>query len=235
MELQPLNKYDFRKLLVSPSVLAADFAKLGEEVQNIEKNGAAWVHLDIMDGHFVPNLTIGPAVVAKLRSHTTLPFDVHLMITNPLDYVQPFAKAGSDHITFHIESDSDTGDTIRAIHEAGCSAGLTLKPGTPAETLLPWLEQIEMVLVMTVEPGFGGQKFMRDQLEKVRMLQREREKRGLRFHIEVDGGLDASNVAEAAAAGANAIVAGTSVFRCPDGVKSAIDALCSAEPLLPQA
>jgi len=214
-------------------VLAADFARLGEELRAIEAGGADMVHLDVMDAHFVPNLTIGPALIASLRKHTALPFDVHLMISAPLRYVPAFAEAGADHITFHIESDGDPAATAAAIHDAGLSAGITLKPGTPVETLFPYLSCVEMVLVMTVEPGFGGQKFMPDQLEKVRALRTELRRIGHVCHIEVDGGLDARTVTAAAEAGANVIVAGTSVFRSPDGIPAAVRTLHAAERHLP--
>lgn len=230
----PLHTLSNRKLLVSPSVLAADFARLGEELRAIEAGGADMVHLDVMDAHFVPNLTIGPALIASLRKHSMLPFDVHLMISDPLKYVDAFVTAGADHITFHIESESDPAETIAAIHNAGLSAGLTLKPGTPVETLFPYLKDVEMALVMTVEPGFGGQKFMQDQLSKVRALHNELKRIGHDCHIEVDGGLGKANVAIAAEAGANVIVAGTSVFRHPNGAAAGIAELHAAEPILPK-
>ncbi len=232
--IRPLQNLSSKKLLVSPSVLAADFANLGRELSEIEQGGADMVHLDVMDGHFVPNLTIGPALVSAVRKHTTLPFDVHLMLSDPLKYVDSFVKAGADHITFHIESDSNPEDTIQAIHAAGLSAGLTLKPGTPVEALFPYLTKVEMILIMTVEPGFGGQKFMRDQLAKVRTVDAELKKLRHSAHIQVDGGLDAGNVQEAASAGANVIVAGTSVFRNPSGKTAAIGVLHEAEQFLPR-
>ncbi len=228
-----MKRFSTKKLLVSPSMLAADFARLGEEIKAIDAGDAELVHLDVMDAHFVPNLTIGPAIVESLRKHSNRFFDVHLMITDPLSYVVPFAKAGADHITFHIEAESDIAQTIQAIHGAGLTAGLTLKPGTPVETLFPYLKDVEMVLVMTVEPGFGGQKFMADQLEKVRALRRELKRIGHDCHIEVDGGLGSGNVREAADAGANVIVAGTSVFRHKDGPAAAIAELHAAEHFLP--
>ncbi len=229
-----MKRFSTGKLLVSPSMLASDFARLGEELKAIDQGGAELVHLDIMDAHFVPNLTIGPAVVASLRKYSERFFDVHLMITDPLAYVEPFAKAGADHITFHIEADSDIRQTIQAIHDAGLTAGLTLKPGTPVETLFPYLKEVEMVLVMTVEPGFGGQKFMADQLEKVRALRRELKRIGHDCHIEVDGGIGSGNVKDATEAGANVIVAGTSVFRHKDGAAAAIAELHAAEQFLPE-
>ena len=229
----PLNTLSAKKLLVSPSMLAADFARLGDELRAIDAGGADMVHLDVMDAHFVPNLTIGPALIASLRKHSQIPFDVHLMITDPLRYIDAFVKAGADHITFHVEAGSDVAATIKAIHDAGISAGLTLKPGTPVDTLLPYVNDVEMFLVMTVEPGFGGQKFMADQLEKVRILHRELKKAGRSAHIQVDGGLDGTNVRDAASAGANCIVAGTSVFRSKDGIPAAIAGLHEAQEFLP--
>ena len=228
-----MKRFKSSQILIAPSMLAADFARLGGEVRAIDEGGAELVHLDVMDGHFVPNLTIGPALIASLRKHSTLPFDVHLMMTDPLPYIGAFAKAGSDHITFHIEANSDIAETIKAIHDAGLSAGLTLKPGTPVETLFPYLNSVEMVLVMTVEPGFGGQKFMADQLEKVRKLRAELDRTGnTACHIQVDGGLDSSNVEAAAAAGANVIVAGTSVFKHKNGIPCAIAELHQAQQVL---
>lgn len=230
---QPLNLLSSRKLLVSPSMLASDFADLGNEVKKIQQGGADMVHLDVMDAHFVPNLTIGPALIAALRPHCSLPFDVHLMMTDPLKYIDDFVKAGADHITFHVECDSDIEKTIQAIHAQGCSAGLTLKPGTPPEKILPWADQVEMILVMTVEPGFGGQSFMPEQLKKVEFFKEYFRKNNLNMpHLQVDGGLGESNVELAAKAGANCIVAGTSVFRHKQGAKYAIDKLHQAEAVL---
>ncbi len=229
-----MKRFSTEKLLVSPSMLAADFARLGEEVRSIDKGGAELVHLDVMDAHFVPNLTIGPAIVESLRKHTERFFDVHLMITEPLHYVEPFAKAGADHITFHIEAESDVRQTIRAIHDAGMTAGLTLKPGTPAETLFPYLKEVEMVLIMTVEPGFGGQKFMADQLVKAKLIREELKRIGHTCHIEADGGIGSGNVQAVAEAGINVVVAGTSVFRHKDGAAAAIAELHAAEQYLPK-
>ena len=228
----PLSLLSSGKLLVSPSVLAADFADLGHEIHKIQEAGADMVHLDVMDAHFVPNLSIGPGLIACLRKHTELPFDVHLMMTDPLNYIEAFSKAGADHITFHVECSSDIQKTIQAIHSCGCSAGITLKPGTSVETLLPWLPQIELVLVMTVEPGFGGQSFMPEQLKKVEFLHHYFKQQTSAFHrphIQVDGGLGEENVRQAARAGANCIVAGTSVFRSPHGTATAVEILHAAQ------
>ncbi|MBR5679351.1 MAG: ribulose-phosphate 3-epimerase, partial [Clostridia bacterium] len=166
MQKHPLSEFKNNRLLVSPSVLACDFARLGAQLEEAEQAEADMIHLDIMDGHFVPNITLGPPIVASMRNYTGLPFDVHLMLVHPDRYVEPFAKAGADHITFHIESECDPAAVIRQIHEQGCSAGITLKPGTPASALEPVLADVDMVLVMSVEPGFGGQKFQPEMLRK---------------------------------------------------------------------
>lgn len=152
---------------IAPSMLSCDFAKMGDELIRIDKGGADWIHLDVMDGHFVPNITIGPAIVSALRQYSKLPFDVHLMIDYPLDYIEQFAKAGADIITFHIEAKSDIQATIDKIKSLGVKPGLVIKPKTSAEEVFPYLEQVDLILVMTVEPGFGGQSFMADMLPKV--------------------------------------------------------------------
>ncbi len=208
--------------LIAPSILAANFAKLGDELAAAEDAGADIVHLDVMDGHFVPNITIGPPVVSSLRKCSNLPFDVHLMISNPLKYVRPFADAGADHITFHVEADDDPDQVFEEIALAGCSAGICVKPATPAEEIIHWLRKTDMVLVMTVEPGFGGQKFMGDMLPKIRTIRDYILKYKLRTHVEVDGGIDAGTVKQVSSAGANVMVAGTSVFRSPLGYKGAV-------------
>ncbi|MBR5838680.1 MAG: ribulose-phosphate 3-epimerase, partial [Victivallales bacterium] len=161
MKNRSLNEMKFEHgCLVAPSILAADFSRLGEAISGVEAGGADLLHVDIMDGHFVPNLSMGPGVVSCIRKGSDLPFDVHLMLSEPGRYIEPFVKAGADHITVHVESRGDLADVIRQIHDLGCSAGITLRPGTPATSLRPYLEMVEMVLVMTVEPGFGGQSFM---------------------------------------------------------------------------
>ena len=211
--------------LISPSLLAADFCALGDDVARVEKAGADLLHLDIMDGHMVPNISFGPAVVKALRSKSGLLFDTHLMISHPAIYAPEFAKAGSDHITFHLECDDPAGEVISAIRKTGCTVGISLKPGTPAEAVFPWLDQIDLVLVMTVEPGFGGQKFMADQLPKIRLIREECQRRQLPMHIEVDGGIDAETAPLCRAAGAGVFVAGPSVFRNPAGAEHAIRVL----------
>jgi ribulose-phosphate 3-epimerase len=234
MQKHPLSEFKNNRLLVSPSVLACDFARLGAELEAAEEAEADMIHLDIMDGHFVPNITLGPPIVASMRKYTGLPFDVHLMLVHPDRYVEPFAKAGADHITFHIESECDPAAVIRQIHEQGCSAGITLKPGTPASALEPVLADVDMVLVMSVEPGFGGQKFQPEMLRKTSEIYAMLRKIGSHAHIEIDGGITHDNVREAASAGANVIVAGTAVFRAPEGIRAAVAELHEAQKSLPR-
>ena len=234
MQKHPLSEFKNNRLLVSPSVLACDFARLGAQLEEAEQAEADMIHLDIMDGHFVPNITLGPPIVASMRKYTGLPFDVHLMLVHPDRYVEPFAKAGADHITFHIESECDPAAVIRQIHEQGCSAGITLKPGTPASALEPVLADVDMVLVMSVEPGFGGQKFQPEMLKKATEIHRMIRKIGSHAHIEIDGGITHDNVREAASAGANVIVAGTAVFRAPEGIRAAVAELHEAQKSLPK-
>ena len=230
----PLSEFKNNRLLVSPSVLACNFACLADELKAAEQAEADMIHLDIMDGHFVPNITFGPPVVASMRKYTGLPFDVHLMLVHPDRYVEPFAKAGADHITFHIESECDPAAVVRQIHELGCSAGITLKPGTPASAIEAILPEIDMVLVMSVEPGFGGQKFQPEMLKKAAEIHKMLRRIGSHAHIEIDGGITHDNVREAAAAGVNVIVAGTAVFRAPEGIRAAVVELHAAQSALPK-
>ena len=210
--------------ILSPSILAADFANLERDIHNIEENNADWVHVDVMDGVFVPNISIGIPVVKALRKVTNLPLDVHLMITQPIRYVEEFVKAGADWLTIHIEADQPQNilETLDKIHELGCKAGIVLKPKTPAEAAIPYLTRCDMVLIMTVEPGFGGQKFMPDMLEKIASVRRRANEMGKDMDIQVDGGINAANAALAAAYGANVFVVGTASFRAPD-MKVALD------------
>ena len=175
---------------IAPSMLSCDFAKMGDELIRIDKGGADWIHLDVMDGHFVPNITIGPAIVSALRQYSKLPFDVHLMIDYPLDYIEQFAKAGADIITFHIEAKSDIQATIDKIKSFGIKPGLVVKPKTSAEEVFPYLEQVDLILVMTVEPGFGGQSFMSDMLPKVTAIKEKAKELGKDMLVEVDGGVN---------------------------------------------
>lgn len=203
--------------IISPSILSADFCRLAEDCRLVLDAGAAMLHFDVMDGHFVPNISFGVPVLASL--HRGMPsafFDVHLMISHPLAYVDAFAKAGADLINFHLESEDEPGAVLAAIRAAGCKTGMTIKPGTPAEALYPWLDQLDLVLVMSVEPGFGGQKFQASALYKLEALKKEREARGLSFLLEVDGGVNAETAPFCVEAGADVLVAGSAVFAAAD-------------------
>ena len=203
-------------MLISPSILASDFSRLAEEVKSIENAGADLVHIDVMDGMFVPNITLGAPVISCLKGKTSLPFDVHLMIEEPVRYIDDFAKAGADIITFHIEAAADVKATIEKIKNAGCKPAISVKPNTPADVVFPYLDDLYMVLVMTVEPGFGGQSFMPETMPKVKALREEAEKRGIDLRIQVDGGIDAKTAPVATANGADVLVAGSYVFKAAD-------------------
>lgn len=226
---QDIRNFSQGRILVSPSILAADFCELGRECDEVVKAGAEMLHLDVMDGKMVPNISFGVPVITSLRKKNNALFDVHLMIDRPLFYTPAFVKAGADHITFHVESSDDPLKTIECIHSHNCTAGMSLRPGTPAEALFPYLDQLEMVLVMTVEPGFGGQSFMADQLPKIAAFRREIIKRNLKCHIEVDGGIGENNVDLVVSHGANVLVAGTSVFRHPAGMSTGVEVLHRAQ------
>jgi ribulose-phosphate 3-epimerase len=199
--------------IIAPSILSADFAKLGEEVRAIDQAGADWIHIDIMDGHFVPNLTIGPGVVKALRPHSPKPFDVHLMISPVDNFLDAFAEAGADIITVHPEAGPHLHRTVQRVKALGKKAGVSLNPATPAKALDYVLGEIDLVLVMSVNPGFGGQKFITSQLKKIEAIANRVAKEGLGVIIEVDGGIDAETAPQAISAGATALVAGTAAFR----------------------
>ncbi len=198
---------------IAPSILSADFARLGEEVRAITEAGADWVHVDVMDGHFVPNLTIGPMVVKALRPHTTLPFDVHLMISPVDHFLDAFAEAGADIITVHPEAGPHTHRTVQRIKALGKQAGISLNPATPAKMLDYLIDEIDLVLVMSVNPGFGGQSFIESQLRKIESIRKMIDKSGRDIRLEVDGGIDVATAPRAIAAGADVLVAGTATFR----------------------
>lgn len=213
-------------MLISPSILACDFSRLAEEVRSVEDAGADLVHIDVMDGMFVPNITLGAPVIKCLKGKTKLPFDVHLMIEDPIRYINDFSSAGADIITFHTEAAKDIPAVIKKIKDAGCRPAVSIKPGTPPEAVFPYLDDVYMVLVMTVEPGFGGQSFMRETMVKVKKIREEITKRSLKTHIQVDGGIDGKTVSEATENGADIIVAGSYIFKAADR-KKAIEALRS--------
>jgi len=211
---------------ISPSILSADFGKLGVEISELEKAGADLIHVDVMDGHFVPNITIGPEVIKDLKKHTSLPFDVHLMISPVHKYIKNFAEAGADIITIHPESTNNLIETINEIKKFGKKAGVSLNPKTTIEKVLPVLSLIDLVLIMSVNPGFGGQKFIKETLEKVKLLRKEIDQKKLAVEIEIDGGINFDNAKIAKKAGVDILVSGTTIFNNNEGnIKKNIEAL----------
>ena len=199
-------------MILSPSILSADFGILAEQVKRAENAGAQWLHIDVMDGHFVPNMTFAMPVIKSLRKYTDMFFDVHLMIEEPIRYIEDFVKAGADIITVHVEACKDVVATLEKIKECGVKAAITLNPPTPVSAIEPYLDKVDMVLVMSVNPGFGGQKFIPESLDKVKEIRSLLDAKGLDTDIEIDGGVNAGNLASVLEAGANVIVAGSAIF-----------------------
>ena len=217
-----------KKIQISPSILSADFSQLGSEIRKLEQGGADLIHVDVMDGHFVPNLTIGPPVIKNLRKYTKLPFDVHLMISPVHDYIENYANAGADIITIHPEATENLKESISLIKKFGKKVGVSLNPKTEIKTLIDEIDNIDLVLVMSVNPGFGGQKFMPEVLDKIKELKKIKDKRQYHFDIEVDGGINFSNSKIVLEAGADILVSGTTVFKENNGnIKTNIEKLKS--------
>ncbi len=215
-----------KKIKISPSILSADFSQLGIEIKKLEKGGADMIHVDVMDGHFVPNLTIGPPVIKSLKKHTQLPFDVHLMIDPVHKYIKDYAEAGANIITIHPEATENLKDSINYIKDLGKKVGLSLNPKTEINVITNFLKEIDLVLIMSVNPGFGGQKFMPEVLEKVKELKKIKDQNKLKFDIEIDGGINFENYKIAIDAGANILVSGTTIFKSNNGnIKKNIDIL----------
>ena len=217
-----------KKIQISPSILSADFSQLGNEIKRLEEGGADLIHVDVMDGHFVPNLTIGPPVIKALKKYSSIPFDVHLMISPVHKYIEAYSNAGADIITIHPEATDDLGSSILKIKELNKKVGVSLNPETKIDIILDYLEKIDLVLIMSVNPGFGGQKFMPEVLKKIKDLKKVQQEKKLTFDIEIDGGINFENSKKAIEAGANILVSGTTIFKSNNGdIKKNIELLRS--------
>ncbi len=214
-----------KKRLISPSILSADFTRLGQEISTAEQSGADWIHIDVMDGHFVPNITMGPFIVEACRRTTDLPLDVHLMIDRPERHIQDFANAGANILTIHTEASPNFYRTLQAIKDLGCRAGAAINPGTPASAVWPALPLLDLVLVMTVNPGYSGQVFLPETMSKVEIVRRWLDEIGSAADLQVDGGVNASTLPQALAAGANVFVAASAIFKHPEGISAGLRAL----------
>jgi ribulose-phosphate 3-epimerase len=217
-----------KNIIIAPSILSADFTRLGEQIAECESAGADWIHVDVMDGHFVPNLTMGPVIVEACRRATGLPLDVHLMIEHPENLLEAFAKAGASHLTVHVETCPDIVRTLKTIRSLGCKPGVSLNPDTPAESLREAIPLSDLVLVMTVHPGYSGQSFMESVAPKIAQVRKMLDEAKSAAWLEVDGGISSATISQVRAAGADAFVAGNAVFKHPDGIAAAVQSLRSA-------